>query len=168
MSTEAGPPPTIRYCISCGRAIDFNANVCSYCGHDYSGRGQIPFSLPPVRKSASPVIGGILVLIAGLLALVNVAEIMSLSEADYLNSGRSLPSGVTWDDVMGILQACAAIEIFFGIIAVVGGIFAIRRKSFGLAVGGAVMGMLGLGLGVGFILGLIGLILIAISKNDFH
>lgn len=24
-----------RFCVSCGRAIQFDANVCPYCGHDY-------------------------------------------------------------------------------------------------------------------------------------
>jgi DNA-directed RNA polymerase subunit RPC12/RpoP len=25
----------VRSCVGCGRAIDWNANVCPYCGHDF-------------------------------------------------------------------------------------------------------------------------------------
>lgn len=39
-------PSGTRNCVSCGRAISWDANVCPYCGHDYriamAGPGQAP------------------------------------------------------------------------------------------------------------------------------
>lgn len=34
MTSEPGAAPT-RNCVSCGRAISWDANVCPYCGHDF-------------------------------------------------------------------------------------------------------------------------------------
>lgn len=32
---EASGTPATRNCVSCGRSISWDANVCPYCGHDY-------------------------------------------------------------------------------------------------------------------------------------
>ncbi len=34
MTSTPGAAPT-RNCVSCGRAISWDANVCPYCGHDF-------------------------------------------------------------------------------------------------------------------------------------
>ena len=60
-------------------------------------------------------------------------------------------------------MACGAILIVVAIIALLGGIFAVQRKNFGFAVVGGI-----LSLGGWFIPGLIGLILVAISKDEFR
>jgi len=166
MASDGGEPtPIVRNCISCGRAIDFNANVCPYCGYDYRAAVMGP---PPVRRTGSPVAGGIMIAIAGILALANAVSFLTYSVTDLENTGVTLPSGTTWDQILGILRACGAIEIILGIVAIVGGIFAIQRKHFGLAVAGGLFGMFGIGLGFGAILGLIGLILVAVSRKQFQ
>jgi hypothetical protein len=167
MASDSGvPAPVVRNCISCGRTIDFSANVCPYCGYDY--RAPVMAGLPPVRRSPSPVVGGILVLIAGLLALGNAVAFLSYTAADLENTGVTLPSGTTWDQILGIIRACGAVEVVFGIVAIVGGIFAIQRKHFGLAVAGALLGLFGFGFVVGSLLALIGIILIAVSRKEFR
>jgi len=55
---------------------------------------------------------------------------------------------------------CGAVLLVLGIIAILGGIFAIQRKNFALALIGGIFV-------VPSILGLIGLILIAVSKDEF-
>ncbi len=35
MTSQQPGQPTVRNCVACGRTIDWNANVCPYCGHDY-------------------------------------------------------------------------------------------------------------------------------------
>jgi len=32
----------MRNCVSCGRSIAWDANVCPYCGHDYRFQGMAP------------------------------------------------------------------------------------------------------------------------------
>jgi len=154
----------VRNCISCGRAIDFNANVCPYCGYDY----RVPMMMgpPPVRKSGTPVAGGVLVIIAGILALANGLLFLAFSTADL--TGISLPPEVSLEDIESIVRVCGVIEVIFGFVAILGGIFAIQRKHFGLAILGSVLGMLGLGFTIGGLLGLIGLILVAVSRKEFE
>jgi hypothetical protein len=43
-----------RQCVSCGRSIDWNYNVCPYCGHDYRYIAEQP--------GPRPVSGGLRVL----------------------------------------------------------------------------------------------------------
>ncbi|KYK29735.1 MAG: hypothetical protein AYK23_04970 [Candidatus Proteinoplasmatales archaeon SG8-5] len=67
-----------------------------------------------------------------------------------------------------ILMVCGVIFIIFSILALLGGIMAITRKSWGFAVVGAIFGLLTIGpYGLGFVLGLVALILIIISKDEF-
>jgi hypothetical protein len=154
----------VRNCISCGRPIDFNANVCPYCGYDY----RVPMMMgpPPVRKTGTPVAGGVLVIIAGILALANGLFYLAFSTSSL--TGISLPPEISLEDVASIVRMCGVVEVIFGSVAILGGIFGIRRKHFGLAVLGSVLGMLGLGFTIGGLLGLVGLILVAISRKEFE
>jgi len=53
-----------RNCVSCGRAIDWNANICQYCGHDYRPGAIRPYQAGQPKKSKSGLwIIAILVLI---------------------------------------------------------------------------------------------------------
>ena len=66
MTSAPGAAPT-RNCVSCGRAISWDANVCPYCGHDY----RVAMAGPSTQKkeSAMPVIGGILIIIGAIIEL---------------------------------------------------------------------------------------------------
>ncbi len=154
----------VRNCISCGRPIDFSANVCPYCGYDY--RVTMAMGPPPVQKTGTPVAGGILVLIAGLLALINGFVYLAFSVTSL--TGISLPPEISAEEVANLVHICGAIEIVFGVVAVLGGVFAIQRRHFGLAILASVLGMLGFGFTFGAVLGLIGLILVAVSRKEFH
>lgn len=60
------------------------------------------------------------------------------------------------------------IGIVTSILAIVGGVFAIKRTNFALALVGSVFCLISIGpLGVSFLLGLIGLIFIATSRDEF-
>jgi hypothetical protein len=63
---------------------------------------------------------------------------------------------------------CGALGIIFGLMAVIGGWFAIKREKFNLALVGAILGLLTLGpYCLTSILALVGLIVLAISKDEF-
>jgi hypothetical protein len=115
------------------------------------------YPAPPRQPSATPVAGGVLILIGGLLALVNGIYTAAVGAAVSVLPG-----------VGEILMVCAAIQIIFAILALVGGICGIQRKVWGLALVGSIFCMISIGpMFISSILGLIGLILIAISKDDF-
>ncbi|HEX7392236.1 MAG TPA: zinc ribbon domain-containing protein [Thermoplasmata archaeon] len=153
-----------RTCVACGRVIAWEANVCPYCGHDYRMAAMLA---PPVQRSSKPTAGGVLILVAGILALANGVLYLFLDISDF-GTIPTLPEGITEADIEGIMRACGAVMIIFGAIAILGGVFALQRKHFGLAVAGGIMGMLGIGFSFGALLGLVGLILVAISRREFQ
>jgi hypothetical protein len=115
------------------------------------------FPEPPRPHSAAPAAGGALTVMGGLLSIVNG---ILLSAA-----------GAAFSDVPGFREAvtlCSVGIFVFGAIAIVGGICAVQRRAWGLALAGSVLCMISIGpLMISFILGLIGLILIAVSKHEF-
>ncbi|HIJ17534.1 MAG TPA: hypothetical protein HA364_07160 [Thermoplasmata archaeon] len=148
MTSAPGAAPT-RNCVSCGRAISWDANVCPYCGHDY----RVAMAGPAAQKkeSAMPVIGGILILLVSL---------------GYLAGGAFVAvagSSLFWFDVStsGLAALCGMVLLVLGLIVLLGGIFAIQRKHFGLAL---VAGILA----IPSLLGIIGLILVIVSKDEFR
>jgi hypothetical protein len=156
-----------RSCVSCGRTINWDSNVCPYCGHDYR---FIAAPAAPQQRSAKPLLGGILIIVAGVLALAMAVSFIVLDPHDIenLDYQQLRDSGITATDLDEILGICGAIEIVFGAIAIIGGVFAVMRKHFALAVVGGIFGLIGIGFLVGGLLGLIGLVLIVISRSEFR
>jgi len=120
---------------------------------------------PPKPKTAKPIVGGVLVIIAGLLAIGNGALYMVLDVSDL---GDIPGYDMSMQDIEEILNACGAVMIVFGLIAMVGGVFGVIRKHFGLALVGSIFALIGIGFVLGSILGLVGLILIALSRAEFN
>jgi hypothetical protein len=107
------------------------------------------------KASGGLTIGGILAILAGVLALGQglLYVVFGGTFASYAPSG--------------FLCLCGGLDVLFGLLSIGAGVSALQRKSFMLAVIGATCGMLGVGLLVGFLLGLIALILIATTKEEF-
>jgi hypothetical protein len=163
-----GPESPKKKCRWCGREVNAEAYVCPFCGKnpwgpwgrdrvDEERYRQYEESENPSHTSASSTLtlGGVLALLAGVLALGQGLLYIVVGQA----VGSYAPSG--------FLCLCGGIDFLFGVFSISAGIFAIQRKHFGLAVIGAIFGMLGIGLLIGFVFGLIGLILIAISGHEF-
>lgn len=159
--------PTTRQCVSCGRTINWNSNVCPYCGHDYR-MAQLGPAVPQKERSMLPVIGGVLILIAGLAALGMGVAFMAFDAQDIENWVDPAELDMSLSDLDDMLFTCGAIVIVFGVIAVLGGVLAIVRKRFVLAVVGGIFSILGVGFVVGAVLGLIGLILVAVGRRSFN
>jgi len=138
--------------------------VCPYCGHDF----RMPLQMvQPRPKSMMPVVGGILIVIAGVLALAMGIMYFVLDVSDIEDYGVTLPPEMTAEDLQDILYVCGGVLVVFAAIALVGGVFAIQRKHFALAIIGGIFGLLGIGFLIGSLLGLIGLILVAVGRKDF-
>jgi len=117
-----------RNCVSCGRSIAFDANVCQYCGYDYRILMAGPVA-GPKKESSMPEIGGVLILIGALVLIV-------------------------------LAGLCIIFLIPLAIIAILGGVFAIQRKHFTLALIGGIFS-------IPSIIGIVGLILVVMSKDEF-
>ena len=119
------------------------------------------------KETKLAVAGGVLVLVGGVLALISSFVgliIFSLFSGGYYGGLYYYPYS------FGMFQViCGVVGLAFAIIAIVGGYFAIKRRNFAMAVVGAVFCMLSFGsMGISSILGLVGLILIAVSSHEFR
>lgn len=133
----------IRHCVSCGRAVAWDVNVCQYCGHD--------FRAPPKDQAKDQskdqlVAGGVLTILAGMLSIVLTTIIVS--------SQNELTDQAT---------AMAMLLYVFGALGVFGGLLALMKRAFPVAVLGAACSVFGLG----FFFGIPGLALIIKSSKAF-
>ncbi len=87
---------------------------------------------------------------------------MLLVGIGYLVGGGIIAAGssffISVGGGFGVL--CGAVVLILGIIAIFGGIFAIQRKNFAIALIGAIFT-------IPSVLGLIGLVLIAVARDEF-
>jgi len=134
--------------VSCGRPIAWDANVCPYCGHDY--RAVMAPGAVQKKESAMPVAGGVLILLSSLGYIV-------IGGFAAAGSAIALIPSFGWS-AWGV--ACGAILIILGLVSFFGGVYAIQRKNFTIALIGGIFV-------VPSILGLVGLILVAVSKDEF-
>lgn len=125
------------------------------------------FAPPPKPKTLLPILGGIFLVIAGIDGIATWGFVAFLG---------SLVSGGMFGFIGGIIMACGAIEMIFGIICLLGGVMAIMRRMWALGIIGGILGLFLVGsgslvMGIIFpeasVFALIGLILVAISHKEF-
>jgi len=121
---------------------------------------------PPHEKSALSMVGGIMILVAGVIGLAIGALLIAIDVDQLADYGLDVAGAA--DLIEDIMTVCGAILIILGLIAAVGGFFGLQRKHFGLVILGGVLGLFIISpYMIASILSLIGLILVAISKKDF-
>lgn len=139
-----------RTCVQCGRAIAFDVNVCPYCGKDY--RAGADQAAKPKEDSIMPVVGGALIIVGALVYFYLAYLALVAGEAAGF---------IPFFNFDELLTACGAIFAILGIISVLGGVFALMKKHYGLAVLGGVFSIIS-------VIGLVGLILVIVGKDSFE
>jgi predicted nucleic acid-binding Zn ribbon protein len=151
---------TDRMCVSCGRSIAMDANVCQHCGHDF--RAPVPVEK---KKTILPVIGGALLIVTAIMGLFMGAMLLAVDVSELDQYGLDI-AGDMLEDIMTV---CGTIIIVLSLIVVLGGFFGVMRKHWGIAIVGGVLGLFIIGpMMLGSLLSLVGLILIAISRKEFE
>ena len=103
-------------------------------------------------------LGGVLTLVAGIVGLV--------SGLMFMLTGGNLETALTFPITVEALNGIPT--LILGIIAVAGGICAMKHKASGFAIAGAVLSIVAtFNLGVVIILGILGIIFIAMGKREF-
>jgi hypothetical protein len=103
-------------------------------------------------------LGGVLTLVAGIIGLV--------SGLMFMLTGTPLEIALTFPATISALNGMPS--LILGIIAVAGGGCAMKHKAFGFAAAGAVLSIVAtLNLGIVIILGILGIIFIAMGKSEF-
>jgi hypothetical protein len=104
-----------------------------------------------MEKTWKPTVGGVLAIIAGVLGLI-IGVLFA--------TGVGLLGGIFG---MGWLSAIFAPLIVFGVIAIVGGICALQRRIWGLALAGSICALIG----PWFLLGILAIIFVSLGKREF-
>jgi hypothetical protein len=98
------------------------------------------------------VVGGIFTILAGASSIVWFLS-------GWGNDSIFWEAGLNW---------CVALGVVLGLIGIVGGVLAMMKRLFGLALVGAICVTLSFGwFGMSFFMGLLAVILVAISKDAF-
>ena len=119
------------------------------------------------EKSKKPMMAGILMILAFLLAVFNAASFLFL-DINVGNVEDQVGEQISSDLVNTVLNVCGAITLIFGLFLLVGGIFAIKRVHWMIALIGSILGIFTIGpMFAGSILSLIALILLFLAKDEF-
>lgn len=169
---------TINFCQRCGENLPHNASVCPRCGYPVVGAApgqQIPSYQPSdygaqyAPHTNRPTIGGVCLVLAGIIGIV-AGILISLTVSEQVNALAPILPMYTSTQIEQIVWVEVGLELFVGFVALVGGVMALRRVHWGIAVIGGIFGLLTFGIFFieGTVLALIGLVYIILSKAEFR
>lgn len=127
----------------------------------------------PSNKSSMITIAGILLIIAGIFAIIFWIQFLTLDAANLesiidISQFQQIDPSITNEQIIGFLNTCAIIGCIISFFPILGGILALKRKLWGIALAGSILGLFSLGMFfTSSVLSLIALILLLISKNEF-
>jgi hypothetical protein len=111
-----------------------------------------------MEKTWKPTTAGVLCIIAGAIGVVTGIVVA------VVGSIGGIFIGLGWLFGLGWLGAIGAVLIVLGIIAIVGGSCALRRRVWGLALAGSICALLG----PWAILGILAIIFVSLGKGEFE
>jgi len=123
------------FCPNCAAPTTELTEICPKCGAGVAGKGKVA---EKAGGTWMPLTAGILDLVAGIPALIiGIVLAASLGMLGALIGGLGGVPGVG-----AIMGAIAVPLIIFAIIAIVGGVFAIRKRTWWLALVGSIFAFL--------------------------
>jgi hypothetical protein len=103
-----------------------------------------------MQETWKPTVGGILAIIAGAIELIIGIVVAAVGSFG-------------WFFGMGWFSAVGAPLVILGIIAIVGGAYALRRRVWGLALAGSICALFG----PWALLGILAIIFVSLGKGEF-
>lgn len=114
-----------------------------------------------MEKTSKPTVAGILAIISGVLGLIGAVS-MFIGFA-VVSGALGIPTGYIPEFVPGIVLGTAMPTLIIAILALVGGIYTVQRKMWGLALAGSIAAILAF-----FPLGIPAVIFTAQSRDEFQ
>ncbi len=139
------------YCPKCGKEAATDSAFCPNCGARF-------VEAPRVRKTRLSMVAGILEIIDGGLKLLGVFGLTIAMIAVATDPYR----GYDEVDPLYILLAVTIPLAAAAVLAIIGGMYALRGRSWGMALVGAIAASLPFSL-----LGIAALVLTALSREEF-
>jgi len=127
----------------------------------------------PTSKTSIPMIAGIFLLIAGVLAILSWVQVLMLDAATVesmidVSQIQQMYPEITPEQIAGFLNTCAIIGCIISVFPILGGILAFKRKLWGIALACSIIGLFSIGILFSSSgLSLIALILLIISRKEF-
>jgi len=123
-----------------------------------------------VQKTWKPIVAGILSIVGGALrilgAIALLVGIMFFIPVAVTGRPGPVPDMPNWM-FPGVLSTILIIGLVFilivGILAIIGGIYALQRKKWGLALAGSIVSIFG-----SSVMGILATIFVAMSKDEFE
>jgi len=121
-----------------------------------------------INPSSMPLIAGIFLIVAGLLGLFTWSMALAL-DSSMLQNVLPTDSPISVEQLQSILMTCGIIGCILSVFTLTGGIVALKRIAWGLAIVGGILGLFTIGpFFLGSVISLIGFILVVISRKEFH
>ncbi len=126
----------------------------------------------PTNKSSMPLIAGILLIISGIIAIAfwgfAMVALNANPEAIDIAQLQEMSPDITIEQIQSMFTLCGTILCGLSIFPILGGILSIKKKMWGIALVGGILGLFTLGfLIISPILSVVGIILIFISRDEF-
>jgi len=112
-----------------------------------------------MERTWKPTTAGILSIIAGCIGLL-----IGLGLAVGLGIAGTLIDMIPGFIGGGLLVLIAVPGIILGVVAIVGGIYALKRRLWGLALAGSICALIG----PWFLLGILAIIFVSLGKREFN
>jgi hypothetical protein len=145
---RARPMADTGFCPACGAPAATQTEICANCGAKLTGAAE--------RRTWKPKAGGILAIVAGVLTVI-VGIILVSAGADLASEWWGFGM------LLFALAGLGLLAILIGVFAVVGGICALRRRVWGLALAGSICAI-----PAGVVLGVLAIIFIIKGKHEFR
>ena len=162
------------FCRNCGKELTGSPEICINCGaKPLSGTGFCPGCGVPTtplteictqcgarvskaagEKTWKPTTAGILSIIAGAIGVIIGMVIAAL--------GALVGAALAFLGVGGAIAGGFAVPLIMGIVAIVGGIYALKRRIWGLALAGSICALLSV-----WFLGIPAIIFVILGKSEF-
>lgn len=114
-----------------------------------------------MKKTCKPTVAGILSIIAGVFTLIGF---IALIIGGFATSSHAFFKGLVPDvNVAAICFGLSVLFLIIGVLAILGGVYALQRKRWGLALAGSILVIF-----TSFYLGVPATIFAAISKDEFE
>lgn len=162
-----GEPPKVDFCIRCGEYLRPGVTYCPKCGAPRPGAAPRPSALPSTARSRKVSWAGVLLCLAGIVGFVMAVYVLTSSE-EIIAQAEEI-SGGDLANLEDAVVALAGFWVFAGAMSMVGGVCALKRRYYPLVVIGAVMAVMTGGFFLeGTIMGLIALVLVLTSRQEFR
>jgi uncharacterized membrane protein len=115
-----------------------------------------------IEKTWKPVAGGILNIVAGVFSLIGFIVLIIIASSSFIWDQAGMDP-MSANVAQTVLVVAAVVTFITGILPLIGGIFALQRKRWGLALTGSIAAIIGT-----TILGILSVIFIAMAKNEFE